>query len=135
MLQTTDIDAKDVATDCEQLVLSTRHDDDRTGARFFGPTFSATEFLSEKPTLTKTVELWNDLTAFPGRLPLRSETERNGKMENGSASESVAVDSSPRKIERYRRRRSSGSDDDDDDDDGGGTLIGNLVYGDAGHRM
>ena len=32
-----------------------------------------------------------------------------------------------------------GDDDDDDDDDGGGggggTLIGNLVYGDAGHRM
>ena len=27
--------------------------------------------------------LGNDLTAFPGRLPLRSETERNGKMENG----------------------------------------------------
>ena len=49
--------------------------------------------------------------------------------------ESIDADWIRGKSERTVRENGGDDDDDDDDDDGGGTLIGNLVYGDAGHRM
>ncbi|KOX70756.1 hypothetical protein WN51_02180 [Melipona quadrifasciata] len=87
MLQTTDIDAKDIATDCERLVLNTRHDTGCTGARFFGPTFSATEFL---PVPDKHGETVDQTDSSTGEIERAAAGLSDGDAETSSGRSSEA---------------------------------------------